>query len=128
LPGCASSGDTVEEAYAHAFEALALHVEGMIEEGAALPDPSPFDAPLPQWLADVPGRIAREVLVPVRLPGRAMRIGITMDKGLLSRLDAAAAARGETRSGYIAQAVRVRMEPEHRRPASVELEATGRRG
>ena len=114
LPGCTSSGDTVEQAYENAFEALALHIDGMVEEGAALPAPSPLDAPLPHWLASVPGRIERTVLVPVKLPGRAMRISIRMDKGLMARLDASAAARGETRSGYIAHAVRERMDREYR--------------
>ena len=128
LPGCTSSGDTVEQAYEHAFEALALHVEGMIEEGAALPDPAPFNAPLPPWLASAPGRTERAVLVPVKLPGRAVRISITMDKGLLARLDAVAAARGETRSGYIAQAARERMEREHRRHLPAEFEAQEHRG
>jgi predicted RNase H-like HicB family nuclease len=113
LPGCVSSGDTIEQAYELAFEALALHVEGMNEEGLALPEPTPFNAPLPPWLADVAGRIERAVLVPVKIPGRAIRISITMDKGLLGRLDALAAASGDTRSGYIAEAVRNRMEREH---------------
>lgn len=115
LPGCTSTGDTVEQAYEHAFEALALHIEGMIEEHAPLPEPSPFNAPLPQWLAAEAGRIERTVLVPVKLPGGAIRISITMDKGLLSRLDAIASANGDTRSGYIAEAVRERMEREHGR-------------
>jgi predicted RNase H-like HicB family nuclease/predicted transcriptional regulator len=109
LPGCTSSGDTVEEAYEHAFEALALHIEGMIEDGVVLPDSSPFNGSLPTWLAGAPGRVERTVLVPVKLPGRAVRVSITMDKGLLERLDTAAAASGDTRSGYIAQAVRERM-------------------
>lgn len=112
FPGCTTSGDSVEQAYENAFEALALHVEGMVEEGIALPIPSPFNAPLPHWLAKVPGKVERTVLVPVKLPGRALRISVTMDKGLLGRLDAMAAASGETRSGYIARAVRERMERE----------------
>src|SRR5579862_5440497 len=116
LPGCTSSGDTVEQAYEHAFEALALHIEGMVEDGAILPPSSPFNAPLPHWLASTPGRIERAVLVRVELPGRAIRISVTMDKGLLARLDAVAAASGETRSGYIARAVRERIEQEYRRP------------
>jgi hypothetical protein len=88
----------------------------MAEEGAALPAPSPFNAPLPRWLLDAPGRIERTVLVPVKLPGRAMRISVTMEKGLQARLDGVAATSGETRSGYISQAVRERMEREYRRP------------
>lgn len=116
LPGCTSSGDTVEHAYEQAFDALALHVEGMLEDGTMPPDPSPFNAPLPQWLSKAPGVIERTVLVPVRLPGRAVRISVTMDKGLLAQLDAAAATSGETRSGYISKAVRERIGEEHRRP------------
>ena len=123
LPGCTSAGDTVEQAYEHAFEALALHIEGMIEEGIVLPEPSPFNAPLPHWLMNAAGRTERTVLVPVKLPGRAMRISITMDKGLLGRLDTMAAANGDTRSGYIAEAVRERMEREHRRPRSHGFDA-----
>lgn len=116
LPGCTTAGDTIELAYEHAFEALALHVEGMNEESIPLPEPTPFNAPLPSWLTGTPGRIERTVLVPVKIPGRAIRISITMDKGLLGRLDAEASASGDTRSGYIAEAVRRRMGRGHSRP------------
>ncbi|HEX3885831.1 MAG TPA: type II toxin-antitoxin system HicB family antitoxin [Stellaceae bacterium] len=116
LPGCTSAGDTIQEACEHAFDALALHIEGMIEDGSEPPAPSAPNAPLPDWLTSAPGNIAASVLVPVRLPGRAMRISMTMDKGLLARLDSVAATHGETRSGYIAQAVRERMEREPRQP------------
>jgi predicted RNase H-like HicB family nuclease len=68
LPGCTSAGDTVEEARRRAAEALALHLEGMLEDGIELPVPSALDAALPEWLASVPGRIAARVLVPVELP------------------------------------------------------------
>ena len=123
LPGCTTSGDTIEETYEHAFDALALHIQGMIEEGVEVPSPSAFNAPLPKWLASVPGQVVQPVLVRVELPGRAMRISITMDKGLLARLDTVAAKRGETRSGYIAQAVRERMDRDYRRPLAHGLEA-----
>jgi predicted RNase H-like HicB family nuclease/predicted transcriptional regulator len=131
LPGCTSFGETVEQAYEHAFDALALHVEGMVEEGIPLPEPSPFNAPLPEWLEAEPGRVERNVLVPVKPPGRAVRVSITMDKGLLDRLDTLASANGDTRSGYIAEAVRERVERERGRsggrPARVARDdATGR--
>ncbi len=109
LPGCVSGGNTIQEAARNAAEALALHVEGMTEEGFAIPDPSPPDVPLPDWLANAPGKIAAMVLVPVEMPGRTVRANITLDEGLLARLDAAAAAQGTSRSGYIAQAVRARL-------------------
>ena len=90
-------------------EALAGHVEVMTEAREPIPDPSSPDAPLPEWLADAPGRTVATVLVPVELPGRAVRVNITLNEGLLARLDKAAGAEGETRSGYIAQAVRERL-------------------
>jgi metal-responsive CopG/Arc/MetJ family transcriptional regulator len=48
-------------------------------------------------------------LVPVEMPGRSVRTNITLDEGLLARLDAAATAEGMSRSGFIAQAVRDRL-------------------
>jgi predicted RNase H-like HicB family nuclease len=111
LPGCTSGGDTVQDAAVNAAEVLALHIEGMLEDGGRIPEPSPLDAPLPDWLADVPGTIAARVLVPVEMPGRSVRTNITLDEGLLARLDAAATAQGMSRSGFIAQAVRERLRP-----------------
>ncbi|MBB4002743.1 type II toxin-antitoxin system HicB family antitoxin [Aurantimonas endophytica] len=44
FPGCVSAGRTLNEARAMAEEALALHVEGMREQGLALPPPSSREA------------------------------------------------------------------------------------
>lgn len=109
LPGCISAGATVQEAGVHAAEALDLHLAGMAEDGEAPPPPSAPDAPLPDWLADEPGDIVARVLVPVELPGRSVRTNITLDEGLLGRLDAAAKSEGTSRSGFIAEAVRDRL-------------------
>lgn len=105
LPGCTSAGDTRMEAAKQAAEALAGHVSLMAEGGEALPEPSDVGAPLPDWLDDV-GRVAAEVLVPVELPGRAVRANITVDEALLHRIDSAAQAAGSTRSGFLAEAAR----------------------
>jgi hypothetical protein len=48
-------------------------------------------------------------VVPVFLPDKAERINITIDSGLLHRVDRAAELSGETRSGFIAQALRKRL-------------------
>lgn len=109
LPGCTSMGDTLREAAEMAVEAASGHVEVMAEHGEAIPEPSDPDVPLPDWIADTGGRVAARVMVPVEIPGRAMRVNITMDEGLLARLDKAAGAEGETRSGYVARAVRERL-------------------
>ncbi len=39
LPGCISAGADLDEARSMAAEALALHVEGMAEDGLAVPEP-----------------------------------------------------------------------------------------
>ena len=44
FPGCVSAGRTLGEARAMAEEALALHVDGMREQGLALPPPSSREA------------------------------------------------------------------------------------
>ena len=44
LPGCVTAGRTLEEARRMAVEALALHAEGMAEDGDALPVPSALNA------------------------------------------------------------------------------------
>jgi predicted RNase H-like HicB family nuclease len=103
FPGCASAGDTPEQAVAHAAEALALHVEGMREDGEPAPEPSPLDAPLPEWLDGIAGL---RVLVGLDLPGRAVRVNVTLDEGLLGRIDRTAAAAKLSRSGFLAEAAR----------------------
>ncbi|MGH7054858.1 MAG: type II toxin-antitoxin system HicB family antitoxin [Stellaceae bacterium] len=106
LPGCTSAGETAQEAAENAFDALADHIELTLDAGEPVPEPSAPDAPLPDWLVNVSGRTVAKVLVPVELPGRAVRINITIDAGLLARLDRAASADHDTRSGFIARAVR----------------------
>lgn len=40
LPGCVATGATVEETESLLREAIALHLEGMREDGIAIPEPS----------------------------------------------------------------------------------------
>lgn len=42
LDGCISGGETIEQASINAHEALSLHIEGMIEDGENLPEPTPI--------------------------------------------------------------------------------------
>jgi predicted RNase H-like HicB family nuclease len=44
LPGCITAGRTLDEAPAMAADALALHLQGMIEDGEAIPGPSSLEA------------------------------------------------------------------------------------
>ena len=46
LPGCVATGDTAREAEVSMYEALRLHVEGMMEDG----DPIPESAALAEYM------------------------------------------------------------------------------
>lgn len=123
FPGCVSVGDSIEHAIERGHEALAAHIELMLEDGDPIPEPSPIDAPLPDWLDGV-GEVALRSLVRVDLPGRAVRLSITMDEALAGAVDRAAAEQGFTRSGFLAEAAR-RMLRERADRAS-RREPTGR--
>jgi predicted RNase H-like HicB family nuclease len=103
FPGCVSVGDSIEQAIERGHDALAAHIELMLEDGDLIPEPSAIDAPLPDW---VEGEVALRTLVRVELPGRAVRLSITMDEALAGAIDRAAAAQGFTRSGFLAEAAR----------------------
>jgi predicted RNase H-like HicB family nuclease len=75
LSGCTSMGDTVQDAVANAAEALALHIEGMIEDGEKVPEPS-VPGVVPDWLAELEGNeVVARVPVPVEIPAPARPAG-----------------------------------------------------
>ena len=43
FPGCVTAGKTLEEARRMAGEALMLHIQGLVEDGQEIPDPSGLD-------------------------------------------------------------------------------------
>ena len=98
FPGLATAGRTLEEARAFAAEALALHIEGLVEDGEALPEPSTLDA----IMADGSNRAGVAILVDAPdAPEKVVRVNITMPERVLSDLDRAAESQGMTRSGFI---------------------------
>lgn len=40
LPGCITTGETLEEAQRHIREAIQLHLEGLAAEGLEIPEPT----------------------------------------------------------------------------------------
>ena len=40
VPGCFSAGDTLEDAFINVKEAIAFHIEGMLEDGEEIPQPT----------------------------------------------------------------------------------------
>jgi predicted RNase H-like HicB family nuclease len=108
VEGCFSAGDTLEEAVANAAAALRQHTEAIESAGRHLAAARHVD----DVLHDKDVRVAVKkgaVLFSVPLladAGRTVRINISLDKGLVDQIDAAASKRGLTRSAFIAQATR----------------------
>jgi predicted RNase H-like HicB family nuclease len=102
LPGLASAGDTLQDAAINAADALRGHLALMIRDGDEIPKASVFDD-LP---ADPQVQEAARILVRAELPGKAVRLNISLEEGLVNAIDAAASARGLTRSGFIADVAR----------------------
>ncbi len=98
LPGCTSAGATVQEAARGAEEALDGHLLVSAQHGDRIADPSDLDA-----IAGDPDvdEVAR-LLVRAETPGRAVRLNITLDEGLVAAIDRVA----KNRSGFLADAAR----------------------
>jgi predicted RNase H-like HicB family nuclease len=96
VPGCVSAGRNEQEAFANAEEALSGHLAEMMLGGGSLPQRSndiPRDPDVDEYC---------RLLVRVELPGKAIRLNITMDEGLVAAIDRVAA----NRSSFLAEAAR----------------------
>lgn len=103
LPGCFSAGDTAEDAFANALDAIEAHCEILAEDNIDIPLPRP----LAEWQRDPEFSGWVWALVDVdlsRFDGRAEKINITLPRRVLARVDDYARSHGLTRSGFLAQA------------------------
>jgi predicted RNase H-like HicB family nuclease len=98
LPGCTSAGASVQEAALNAEEALAGHLLELARFKEPIAAPSTIDVIERDPEVDEVARI----LVRAELPGKSVRINITLDEGLVAAIDRVAA----NRSGFLADAAR----------------------
>lgn len=98
LPGCTSAGATIQEAAVNAEEALSGHLAVGVEYGDPTPEPSDIDA----IIVDPDVDVAARLLVRGERPGRSVRVQVSIDEGLLARIDKVA----KNRSGFLADAAR----------------------
>ncbi len=104
LPGCFSAGDTLEEAIDNAAEAIELWLETVIDDGGQVPAARAIAAH--QKSPEFSGWVWALVNVDLaQLSDKVERVNITLPARVLRRIDAAAKAAGETRSGFIARRV-----------------------
>jgi len=102
FPGCVAMGASLDQALLNAEEALAFHIEGMIEDGETLPEPSALDAaPRDADVAEV-----LRTLIHLDLPGQAKAISITLPEHLIERIDRVGKNAGHSRSSFLAEGAR----------------------
>ncbi|MGW6780803.1 type II toxin-antitoxin system HicB family antitoxin [Brucella pseudogrignonensis] len=107
FPGVVTAGRDLDEARQMAEEALAFHIEGLLEDGEAIPEPSSLEA----VMADPDNKDGVAILVALKNEAKkAVRINITMQEDILQEIDAYAETNGLTRSGFLARAAKHELE------------------
>jgi len=109
FPGCITAGATQSEALVMAKEALALQIEGLIEDKLPIPAPTSVDD-VQSALARDDSTIAYVTLVEAALPGPAKRVNITIEEATLDEIDTAAASMGLSRSAFLTNAARDKLD------------------
>jgi predicted RNase H-like HicB family nuclease len=109
FPGATTVAGDLDALYAKAAEMLAFHVAGMVEDGDEIPALRSLEQLRrdPAFLEDSRGAVIG--LVEVELPGKAVRVNISIEESILRRIDRAAEAAGETRSGFLVAAAKARL-------------------
>lgn len=105
VPGCFSAGATAAEALESAREALALHFEGLLADGEAIPLAREIDAHMsnPDYAGGVWAVVDFDVTPYL---GKSARYNITLPKALVERIDRRVSTdpRYGSRSAFLAAA------------------------
>ena len=104
LPGCFSARRTLDEALENVKEAIECHMEGLLMDGEPIPPAKAIEhhQANTEWTHGTWALIQLDLS---KLSGKPKRINITLPERLLSQVDHYASEHGETRSGFLAQAV-----------------------
>lgn len=121
LPGVNVTGETEGEVLSLAREFADDYVRDLVEDGHPVPKPRSYE----QLLKDEPRDRSEmtRAFIPVEVPGKSVKISLSIDEALLARADRAAEDEGLTRSGFIAAAIGARL----RARSSAAPAATGGR-
>ena len=103
FPGCVTAGQTLDQARLMAEEALALHIEGMIEDNEVIPPPSALD----EIMKVRENMDAVAFLVDAKIAERAIRINVSIPEKELKAIDAYAQSHGLSRSGLLLKAAKL---------------------
>ncbi len=103
LPGCVAMGRSVEDAIAHAADALRDWVEVLEASGGTVPGPRAVEALRsdPEVAAALADGATLASVPLVRETGRPVRANLSIDAGILKAIDDEAARRKLTRSALV---------------------------
>jgi predicted RNase H-like HicB family nuclease len=99
FPGCVTAGKTLDEARRMAAEALALHIDGMAEDGEPIPEPSTIED-----LAEDPAITGAVAFLVSVGSDKTVRLNITARESELAAIDQKAREAGMTRSAFMVRA------------------------
>jgi predicted RNase H-like HicB family nuclease len=102
LPGCISAADSLEDLRPMIEESLSLHIEGLLEDGDAVPEPSTLDAIVKS--KDYADAVAVMVVKSPEAPDATVRVNITLPEKTLAQIDRKAAQKGMSRSSFLVKA------------------------
>jgi len=99
-----SLGDSWQDCLVNGIEAAALYVDMVAENGGDIPAPTPWDGIDAKIGAKDRVGLLSAVPMPIDLPSRSKRISVSIDQGLLLRIDRLVGEGG--RSQFLANAAR----------------------
>ena len=103
FPGVVTAGTSLDDARAMAAEALTFHIEGVVKDGEAIPEPSALE----DVMTDPDNRTGVAILVSVKTEQpKVVRVNVTLPEDVLDQIDKYAEAHGFTRSGLLTQAAK----------------------
>lgn len=107
-PGVVSGGDTFDQAVSRGANTLSFHLYGMAEDGDEIRLPPPQEEAVRAATAELGGG-ALPAFIEIEFPGKAVRINVSVEEGLLSQIDKAASGIGLSRSAFLADAARSKL-------------------
>lgn len=103
FPGVVTAGKDLDDARAMAEEALTLHIDGLLEDGEAVPEASSLE----EVMSDPDNKDGVAILVAVKTDAaKCVRVNVTLPEDVLAQIDKFAKERGLSRSGFLAQAAK----------------------
>jgi predicted RNase H-like HicB family nuclease len=111
FPGVVTAGKDLDDARAMAEEALSLHIDGLVDDGEAVPEASSLE----DVMACPEHRDGVAILIAVKTEApKTVRVNVTLPAEVLERIDRFTESRSYTRSGFLARAAQRAIEEEEK--------------